>query len=42
MVFVRGCGGIGSVNVDMSSDKEGENFFCWKFKGFCVRLICVG
>ena len=40
--FVKIVGGIGSVNVDMSSDKGSEKFFCWKFKVFCVMLIDVG
>jgi hypothetical protein len=40
--FVRDVGGIRSVNVDMSSDKGGEKFFCWKFKVFCVMFIGVG
>lgn len=40
--FVKGVGGIGSVNVDMSSDKGGERFFCCKFKVFYVMFIGVG
>ena len=40
--FVRDVGGIRSVNVDMSSDKVGEKFVCWKFKVFCVMFIGVG
>ena len=39
---MRDPGGIRSKNADMSSDKEGERFFCCKFKGSCVKLICVG
>lgn len=40
--FVKDVGGIGSVNVDMSSDKGGERFFCCKFKVFYVMFIGVG
>ena len=34
-------GEIGSENVDMSSDKEGERPSRRKSKGFCVKLICA-
>jgi len=39
---VRLAGGIGSENVDMSSDKEGERPSRRKSKGSCVKLICAG
>lgn len=39
---VRYVGGIRSVNVDISNDKVGEKFVCWKIKGFCLMLIGVG
>ena len=35
-------GGIGSENVGMSSDKEGERPYRRKTKGSCVKLICAG
>ena len=33
---------IGSENVDMSSDKVGENLICCKFKVFWVRFVFLG
>jgi hypothetical protein len=36
---VRGPGGIGSENADMSSDKEGEKPSRRKSKGSSARLI---
>ena len=40
--LVMDAGGIRSVNVDMSSVKGGEKFFCWKCKVFYVMFIGVG
>ena len=39
---VRGSGGIGSENADMSSDKECEKHSRRKSKGSCARLIRAG
>src|SRR5438874_9053699 len=39
---VRGAGGIGSANADMSSVNEGENPSRRKSKGSCARSIRAG
>jgi hypothetical protein len=39
---VRGRGGIGSANDDMSSDKKCERHFRRKSKGSCAMLISAG
>lgn len=36
---MRTSGGIGSENVDMSNDKEGEKPSRRKTKGSCLKLI---
>ena len=40
--LVRICGVIGSENVDMSSDKVGENLTRRKFKVFWARFVLPG
>lgn len=39
---MRYAGGIRSANADISNDKVGEKFACWKIKGFCLMLIGAG
>ena len=40
--LVRTCGAIGSENVDMSSDKVGENLTRRKLKVSWVRFVLPG
>ncbi len=39
---MRGVGGIGSENADMSNDKEGERPSRQKIKVSCAMLISAG